>query len=210
MSRTRRISGPAVFPAACRPPPDGRAVFSPDSRTLFSASRRGLLAWDTGSWTPRWSLKQAGTSGIPAIPAISGDGRTLAVARLTHGMDLFYPASGALLATVDHPDPRTIGWLALDSTGSRLVVKGSLGNIQLWDLRRLREELRAPGLDWPAPPLSPLLPSAEQPAKSVTVLPPVDGFCEGCRRYKDRHCPEAWPGGAARRIVKGVGIRAEL
>ena len=86
------------------------------------------------------------------FPVIAGDGSLLAVSRSTHGVDLFDPRNGDLLAIVDHPDPRAIGWIAIDGTGSRLAVNGNQHHIQLWDLRKLREELAKLGLDWPTPP----------------------------------------------------------
>ena len=128
-------------------------VFSPDSRTLYTASHAGLAAWDVGTWAPRWTRPNPGALQVYNYPVLSGDGHTLAISRNSHGVDLIDPTTGALLATLDHPDARSIGWLALDHTGSRLAINGSQYNIQLWDLHRLRTSLATLHLDWSAPPI---------------------------------------------------------
>ena len=146
-------------------------VFSPDSRTLFTVSREELAAWDVGTWQPRWTRPNLGPIKQHQYPALSGDGRLLAISRLTHGVDLFDPSTGNLLATIDHPDARSIGWLALDGSGSRLAINGSEHIIQLWDLRQLRTKLQELQLDWPSPPLPPAPPEAATPVQAIIVLP---------------------------------------
>ena len=146
-------------------------VFSPDSRTLFTSSSEGRAAWNVDSWTLRWERPNLGPAKVYNFLAISGDGQTLAISRSIHGVDLFDPATGEILATIDHPDARAIGWLALDDAGSRLAINGSQHNIQLWDLRRLRRELQARHLDWSAPPLAPLKLGSAAPMQGVIVVP---------------------------------------
>jgi WD40 repeat protein len=157
-------------------------VFSPDSRTLYTASREGMAAWEVGSWTMKWMNPCVGPVQTHRFPAIAGDGSLLAVSRTTHGVDLFDPANGSLLATVDHPDPRAIGWIALDGTGSRLAVNGSQHHIQLWDLRKLREELSALGLDWPTSPLAPPDEIAAEPVSAVKIVPSLQSVLQRIRK----------------------------
>lgn len=47
--------------------------------------------------------------------------------------------------------PLPTGWLplALSQDGRRLAVSIDAQRVQVWDLERLRDEIRALGLDWP-------------------------------------------------------------
>lgn len=157
-------------------------VFSPDSRTLYTASREGIAAWEVGKWTLKWTNPCVGPVQTHRFLAIAGDGSLLAVSRSTHGVDLFDPANGSLLATVDHPDPRAIGWIAMDGTGSRLAVNGNQHNIQLWDLRKLREELSTLGLDWPTGPLAPPDEIAAEPVGAVKIVPSLQSVLQRIRK----------------------------
>lgn len=56
------------------------------------------------------------------------------------------------LATLEAPNHGAAGWLAFSPDGARLAALEYRQGIQIWDLPRLREELRTLGLDWESPP----------------------------------------------------------
>ncbi len=153
-------------------------VFSPDSKTLYTASLDGLAAWEVETWTTRWTRRNPSPIHVHQFVALAGNGTLLAVSRSSHGVDLFDPATGNPLATIEHPDARAIGWLALDYAGSRLAINGSQHNIQLWDFRKLRDALGKLHLDWPAPPLPPPPAAAMERVDSMKVLPSLQSVLQ--------------------------------
>ena len=85
----------------------------------------------------------------------SRDGKMLAIAYSRYVVRLIDPASGRQLATLESPDPRHVSWLGFSPDGSRLAAASETNVIQLWDLRRIREQLAAMKLDWNLPPYPP-------------------------------------------------------
>jgi eukaryotic-like serine/threonine-protein kinase len=149
------------------PTGDANIALSADGRRLFSAtgrlSPRGaeLRSWrlDTFEATDARVLKQIGSS--PAPIDVGSDG-VLAVAVSASDAGLLEPDTLEEIATLTAPDPRLCPLIWFNPDASVLVV-GSAGTINLWDLRRLREELALLGLDWDRPPYAP-------PAASVGQL----------------------------------------
>jgi WD40 repeat protein len=127
--------------------------FSPDGRTLVIASSREYSFRDTSDWQVRHRVA-LGFGGAVAGPlAFSPDGRLLALAANGRDIQLLNPANGAELATLTAPDAQPLEQIAFSGDGTRLAACLDGRAIQLWDLRMLREELAALGLDWPdAPP----------------------------------------------------------
>jgi WD40 repeat protein len=102
--------------------------------------------------------------------AFSRDGRLMALARSQWLVSLIDPASGQELARMEHPDPQLVSALAFSPSGTQLAVATEGHVIQLWDLRKLRQQLAALKLDWDQAPLPP---SPEGPSAAplrVTVL----------------------------------------
>jgi hypothetical protein len=148
---------------------DAGVEFSPDSHWLYMttarASPRGaeLCAWRVGTWEPAHRLALNRTSSGPAHPGIASDGTALAVPCSQETMRLVLRAeSFEEIATLTAPEPG----LAVRSDFSRdgaLLVIDNAPYLHLWDLRRLRQELKGLDLDWdlpdypPAPPRSPRL-----------------------------------------------------
>jgi Tfp pilus assembly protein PilF len=60
-------------------------------------------------------------------------------------------ASDSELASFDASDPRQINHLCFSPDGSRLAAGCDHQTIQVWDLRAIRGELAAMGLDWDSP-----------------------------------------------------------
>ena len=54
------------------------------------------------------------------------------------------------LATLTAPQPEEIRSLRFSPDGSLLAAGTAAGDIQLWNIQQLRQQLRARGLDWEA------------------------------------------------------------
>jgi hypothetical protein len=81
---------------------------------------------------------------------------------------LLDPATGHVLARLEHPDARPCGALAFSPDSSQLACFLGSHRIQLWDLRALRHGLEALGLDWNQPPF-PDAPVRPIPTVEITV-----------------------------------------
>ena len=84
------------------------------------------------------------------------------------------PDSGREVATLDAGTGSSASFfcLAFSPDGTQLAA-GRDHIIHLWDLRRIREQLAALGLDWDAPPYPPAGPD-RAPGPVVLVSPPDD------------------------------------
>lgn len=76
----------------------------------------------------------------------------LAIARTLTDVQLVDPTDGKALATLQAPEPRQVSWLCFSPDGDRLAVATTGDQVQLWDLRLVRQQLAALGLDWDRPP----------------------------------------------------------
>jgi WD40 repeat protein len=126
-------------------------AFSPDGRWLVTGVAQEYRFWKVGSWKPGHRLPREATSGLSGPVAFTRDGKIAAIATSRRRVQLIDPSRGQELATLEAPDPQPVGALCFSPDGSRLAVarggRGSHGT-QLWDLRLLRQQLRAMRLDW--------------------------------------------------------------
>jgi WD40 repeat protein len=128
-------------------------AFSPDGRWLACGAADATTFWRTEDWRPRRYVPKA-----PATPgrghlAFSPDGRVAAINVSDREIRLTVVETGEELATL--PTGRLLTWLAFSPGGDRLAAVLEPGYFQLWNLRKLREELAAMNLDWPGAPLPP-------------------------------------------------------
>jgi WD40 repeat protein/predicted Ser/Thr protein kinase len=151
---------------------DANPVFSADGRRLFTTTGRitprgsECQAWRVASWEPEQALTLKRVSSSPATMNVAADG-LLAVAYTMNDVRLLEPHTLAEVATLVDPEPGLIPAFSFSPDSSTLVVS-HVGGIHLWDLRRLREELAALGLDWDRPPYPPA--SRAAPAR-IEFLP---------------------------------------
>jgi serine/threonine protein kinase/WD40 repeat protein len=133
-------------------------AFSPDGKWLAAGAAGGkdLRLWAVEPWQqgPR-------IGGRPPF-AFSPDGRLLAVETGRGAVRLVAPESGQEYARLEDPNQDRATGLAFSPDGARLVVVGEFDALHLWDLRAIRAELAARGLDWGLPTLPP--PEAESAA----------------------------------------------
>src|SRR5262249_15447864 len=88
--------------------------------------------------------------------AFARGGSVLALATKQNTVGLLDPADpDREFATLTAPARRRLTWLCFSPDGSRLAAACLGHTIQLWDLRLLRQQLEALGLDWELPPYAP-------------------------------------------------------
>lgn len=155
---------------ACELPAPSTAwgFFSPDGRSLATCGAN-CDVWETGSWKRRYGLEP--NSSEPHSPALafSPDARMLAVVLEPAVVRLVVAETGELLADLEDPSSAKISYLRFSPDGARLYALQWDQQIQVWDLRRIREELRKIGLDWNSPPFPRLAARAEPSAKPLRI-----------------------------------------
>jgi len=136
--------------------PYARSVFSPDGKVLATGSQTDFTFWDVATWRP---LRTIGwNSHLPGRLDFSPDGRLFAMTSTNYLVRLVNPANGETVATLTPPEPSLISCIRFSPTGSHIAVLSEVGRVYLWDIRRIREQLRSMKLDWddplPTPPES--------------------------------------------------------
>jgi tetratricopeptide (TPR) repeat protein len=149
--------------------------FSPDGKWLATSSLSGVCRlWSVGSWRQGPSLGVTWKTG-----AFSPDGRVLAVETGQNTVRLVNPDTGKEYARLEDPNQDRASWLAFSPDGTQLIVTGEDQWLHVWDLRAIRAELAARGLDWGLPPY----PAAE-PADAAPPRVAVDlGDLAGREKY---------------------------
>jgi WD40 repeat protein len=131
--------------------------FSPDGRWLAVGGDAGQL-YAVGTWEP--GLRFRGRA------QFAPEGRLLAVNTGKGVLQLIDIAQERVLAALEGPEQAPIEFHAFAPDGARLItiIYGKEGNINVWDLRAIRRQLKALDLDWDAPDYPP------KPAPADTSL----------------------------------------
>jgi serine/threonine protein kinase/WD40 repeat protein len=120
-----------------------RVVFSPDGRWLGTGGAITGL-WEVGSWRQRQRFTAASRTPV----AFSADSSMFAF-EAGHGtVRLIDPDSGRELARLEDPNQDRADDLTFNADGTQLLTNGEAVSIHVWDLRVIREQLAARGLDW--------------------------------------------------------------
>ena len=132
-----------------------RANFSPDGRWLLTRTASEFCLWEVGSWERVRTLRPERGVDVPGSAAFTSDGKLLAVTISPFVIQLIDVTSWLPLARLQGPDPDPVVLQGFTPDGSQLVVARAAGGACVWDLRRIREQLKALGLDWEHPALPP-------------------------------------------------------
>lgn len=130
-----------------------RVAFSPDSAYVLISSPDGYSLFHAENWKLHRRIDRV-DAGSATPMAFSHDGRLLAIAP-SQVLELFEFPSCRPLASLASPVPENLESLNFSPDASQLIAQTSGGTLHAWDLRRLRAELDALGLDWEMPPLPP-------------------------------------------------------
>jgi tetratricopeptide (TPR) repeat protein len=138
------------------PARNARTAFSPEGRWLVVGTfeKYELHALDGDRWKSIRSWPRARGVFGAGLVAFTGDARMMALTDSVRSIRLLDTGQWQELATIAAPDSEELTWLCFSHEGRRLAAGTRDGSIQLWDLDRIRAQLRAMGLDWdlPAPP----------------------------------------------------------
>jgi WD40 repeat protein len=128
---------PAAMPA--------RAQFSPDGRYLVVGSSEDYRFLATGTWQCLSRLPRAQVEGGNGSIQFSPDSSVVAIQRdQTSHVQLLGAGSWQELATLEEGGP-----LCFSPDGAKLAVYSEESKmVMIWDLRRVRRQLAAIGLDW--------------------------------------------------------------
>jgi len=133
-----------------------RVAFHPGGATMVTVNARAFCVWDTNTWDLRRTWPREGVGNYPGSVAFSPDGRLAALGVSEFLVQLVDGASFELLANVDSRDFE-MRWVAgFSPDGALLALTAGRNKLRIWDLRQVRQELSAIGLDWDAPPIPPL------------------------------------------------------
>jgi hypothetical protein len=148
---------------------DSYVTFSNDSRWLVTATREELRFWKTGSWEPAHVIARERATWPPGGLALTRDGKMLAVAHAHTQVQLRDPTTGRELASLVSPNAEVIQNLCFSADGSRLAASRDNEVVTVWDLREIRKELAAIGLDWDLTPYAPARDDYPGPLQAVSL-----------------------------------------
>ncbi len=123
-------------------------AFNPDGRWLVTGSGEDYRFWDTRSWQCLHRIPRGSGWEGPGRITFTTDSRLAAIGYSPHLVRLIDPSLGRELATLEMPDSQIISWFCFSPDGAQLAVSGRTPAIYLWDLRLLRQQLKAMNLDW--------------------------------------------------------------
>ena len=141
------------------------ARFSPDGRWLALSDDSGVRLWRVGTWQegPRLSDRLTRCAFRP-------DSRLIAVGGDPGVVRLCVTETGRELARLEVPDATRLTPACFSRDGSQFFAFGDEDRaIHVWDLRRIRRQLKELGLDWDAPPFGEPPPEAERQPFRVEV-----------------------------------------
>jgi WD40 repeat protein len=138
--------------------PNVSALFSPDGRWLSAGTPEDYRVWETGSWKEVARLERPRSfSNLPGIMAFSPDSTLMATKISQREIRLLRTGTTTAVAELEMAEPQAFTSFNFSPDG-RLFVATTHGNrIHVWNLARIRAELRRLGLDqglgndWPAP-----------------------------------------------------------
>jgi WD40 repeat protein len=131
--------------------------FSPDGRWLVIGSAGEYQIREVGTWRLARRIRRS-SSELYGSVAFTHDGSMMAIVPATGQIRLIDPRTLRDLAALTSPEspslePQRIVWLAFSADGTHLAAACMTPSaVQFWDLRLIRRQLAAVGLDWDLPP----------------------------------------------------------
>ena len=146
-------------------------VFTPDSRTLVISQPGEFSFWDVATRTARLRLSHEVL--FPGHVAFSADRKLMALEMAPGIVDLKDAVTARTVARLEDPFGDRSTWMAFTPDGTKLITTARYSKIaHVWDLSKLRTQLRAIGLDWDWPEF-PLAQHSELKPGDVAQKPPL-------------------------------------
>jgi serine/threonine protein kinase/WD40 repeat protein len=146
-------------------------TFTPDGRELVVSTPQAYEFYDV---TTRKITRhfQRESSMHPGCIAYSSDGQLMALEVSPGVIRLCEVRTGRTIANLQDPNSNVSSYMAFTPDGTQLIVAATYEHaIHRWDLRAMRTELKAMGLDWDWPEFPPESDEAKNPqAFEVEVL----------------------------------------
>jgi WD40 repeat protein/tRNA A-37 threonylcarbamoyl transferase component Bud32 len=141
-------------------------LFSPDGQFLVIGEVDQYRVLLTGTWNCAYQMPRDRVGGGSGRAVFSPDGTMLALQQGQLGqIKILAPGSWKELCTFEEGIP-----LCFTPDGSKLAAYSAEGKMLIvWDLRRLRAQLSAIGLDWDTPHLSPAFSGDSAPPSPIAV-----------------------------------------
>jgi WD40 repeat protein len=142
--------------------------FTPDSRALVICRGDAFTFWDVETSQPIRRLDRD-VALFPGYVAFSQDGKLMALEMAPAIIHLMEVATGRTVAKLEDPHGDRAGWMGFTPDGTQLVVAAPYAKaIHIWDLRAIRQRLKAMDLDWNWPEFPPAA-AVRQAAEHVKV-----------------------------------------
>jgi serine/threonine protein kinase/WD40 repeat protein len=150
----------------------GRALvtFSPDGQWLATSTSEFQL-WKVGSWQPQGPPMPGNRAPELNYTAFSPDSLMMARTLEGHKIQLLETATSKILATLEAPESVAVGRFQFSPDGTRLAAMQVDQQVQLWDLRLIRQELAQMGLDWDLPPYPPVTNAGAEKPSTLEIEP---------------------------------------
>ena len=142
---------------------EGHGAFSPDGRWLaVSTATGGCQLYEVGAW-------KAGQRFNGVAFCWSADGKLFVINDILGVIRFVEPATGREVYRVSGPETTWYAWwsVCVSPDGTKLTARATgTPGLYVWDLRLIRRQLNALGMDWEAPPF---VEASDQPALTLEV-----------------------------------------
>jgi len=146
-----------------------RIAFHPTRPELVIAGRSKVRFLRIADWTTRLELSRDSADFAGQL-TFDATGSIIAYSVTNHLVRLASVETGEELATFERPSyPERAEGIAFSRDGGWLAITYRYQSIEVWNLRRIREELRQMALDWNRPSLGPV--QAASPVEIEIVAP---------------------------------------
>jgi serine/threonine protein kinase len=123
-------------------------AFSPDGVWFVVSDTREARFFETGSLRLKYAIARLPRGTLPATISFSGNSRFCAIVAPPDQVKLIDPATGVELVTLSTPERHAFSRAAFGQNDRLLAVSSLDYFVVLWDLEKLRTNLRTLALDW--------------------------------------------------------------